>query len=739
MKKLFASLILFAIMAATAYADYWEQKIIPNSGNYILGIRVFGNNLYRATQNDGVHKSTDGGITWVGYSNGIRGYKNMHGLEIHNNQLWACSYGYGVYVLNTSTNTWEERSTGLPSTYKVWHLCSAGNNLVAGCWSPDANEIGTYVTTNNGTSWTRTCTASMNDFVYASGELWGSSQNYCYKSTDGGLTWTNVTGMGYPAIQSIARAGTSQNLVVGSNNGVVCVSTNNGSTWTTRAIPGCTNNVMSLVALNTVNGVYIAAGTSGSGVYYSENAGVTWTKIERIGMKNQQCWTMYYPNTYFEGELSLFVGTNGKGIFKTNLSDAEFGYVWNTTFRRTNAIGGYGPTLTKMGSYYYIASVGCPGYPGIYRTSLDFSTSEAVYLPQSANTITTQGTNILAGAYNNTSSYSPVLVSTNGTTWTGKGSWTQGVEYLYANSSAIWAFKGMYYGSTSSKSTDGGTTWTNYTYPGGIMAMDVVSPTETFMLLQTNYPNNYYICNLYKNNSSGDCGHSGVVAVGGLTSDYYTSVRKFGSYVIVTSQSNGVFISTNSGTSFTQRNSGLPVSGMGYYPNLISSYMLGTVMYLGSVDGQVFKSTDYGMNWTSLSDQLPDCRIENFMADGTRLFATSYDGIFELKSGTAPRLPDVAESMYYPDSVQIAESNAQSNVISPNPAETYVDVKADFNEEGSITVTIYDLMNEKVVRFERPSSKSINERVDVSSFVAGSYFAVIENGKERFTCKFIKK
>lgn len=738
MKKTLLSLLVLAFATTTAFADYWEQKIIPNTGNYILGIRIFGGNLYRATQNDGVHKSTDGGITWFDYSTGIRGNQNMHGLEIHNNSLWACSYGYGVYVLNTTNNTWEERSTGLPSTYKVWHLISVGTNLIAGCWSSNSAENGTYMTTNNGINWTRTSTVSMNDFTFGNGEVWGASGNYCYKSTNYGASWTNVTVTGYPTINCVSRAN-AQILFVGSTNGAVLMTTDNGNSWTSRSIPGCTANVMSLCAIYTVNGTVLTAGTNGSGVYYSPNAGVTWTKIERLGLKNQTCWTLYYPSAYFEGELSLFVGTNGKGIFKTNWNGTEFGNIWVSTFRRTNAISGYAPSMTRFGNYYYIASVGCPGYPGVYRTDLNFTNAVPVYLQYPVETVITQGSNLFAGASNNSAGQPPILQSTTGTTWTGKGTWNQGVKYLYANSSAIWAFKGMYYGSTSSKSTDGGTTWTSFTYPGGIIAMDVVSPSDTYMLLQTNYPNNYYVCNLYKDAGSADCGHSGVNPIGNLSDDYYTSVKKFGSYVIVTSSINGVFISTNNGTTFTQKNTGLPTSGYGSLPNLVSSYMLGTVMYLGDADGRVFVSTNYGTNWTTVSAELPDCQIQNFMSDGTRLFATSYEGIFELKSGTAPRLPEVAEAKYYADSVQMSNLNTQSTAISPNPADGYINISAEFADEANINVSIFDLMNERVLYFERKSQQSLNERVDVSSFVAGSYFVVIENGTEKFYYKFIKK
>jgi len=79
--------------------------------------------------------------------------------------------------------------------------------------------------------------------------------------------------------------------------------------------------------------------------------------------------------------------------------------------------------------------------------------------------------------------------------------------------------------------------------------------------------------------------------------------------------SDGVFLSTDDGTSWTAVNEGLPSSEV---TTLVSS---GTNIFTGTHDKGVFLSTNNGSNWTAVNTGLTDTWVVSLAVSGTNLFA----------------------------------------------------------------------------------------------------------------------
>src|ERR1035437_11185631 len=79
-----------------------------------------------------------------------------------------------------------------------------------------------------------------------------------------------------------------------------------------------------------------------------------------------------------------------------------------------------------------------------------------------------------------------------------------------------------------------------------------------------------------------------------------------GTNIFAGTQEEGLYLSTNNGTTWTQINNGLPIRTYTVY----ALVFIGTNIFAGigsySAKGGVYLSTDNGGNWTRVSNDLPD-------------------------------------------------------------------------------------------------------------------------------------
>ena len=180
-----------------------------------------------------------------------------------------------------------------------------GDNIFAG------NDIGVYLSTNNGTSWNAVDTnVAAVSFAVSGNNIFVGTFGFVYLSTNNGSSWTEVrSGLTNPLINSLAIVGS--NIFAGISYGGVCRSSNNGTSWTAISSGLPTGTTVLSFAVSDTN---IFAGTP-SGVYLSTKNGTHWTAFYQglPVIKTVYCLAVSSGN--------IFAGTYSEGVWRRPLSE----------------------------------------------------------------------------------------------------------------------------------------------------------------------------------------------------------------------------------------------------------------------------------------------------------------------------------------------------------------------------------------------------------------------------------
>ena len=232
----------------------------PNNGTYQpngigrLASLTFhptnSNILYAGSPGGGIWKSTSKGKDWVSISNGLVRLgvssivvhpKNPNTIYIGTGDRDANDTpGYGVWKSTDGGQTWVawNRGMGNVPVYEILMNPRNPDTLVAGGY------YGTYLSTNGGSSWTRTSTISVKDLAFKPGDpsIVYAAGNLFYRSSNGGASFSRVS-TGLPTSARRLALGVSPDnpayvyVLAGAYNGLVGVfrSTNSGVSFTTRS------------------------------------------------------------------------------------------------------------------------------------------------------------------------------------------------------------------------------------------------------------------------------------------------------------------------------------------------------------------------------------------------------------------------------------------------------------------------------------------------------------------------
>jgi len=236
-------------IATTAQVGTRISKIVvdPSNSNHIF---VAGNY--------GLIVSTDGGSTWS-VASSVGQCNDVEIDPVNPANIYASFYGQGVYKSTDGGLTWTQLSGGLPTTgFTRIELAVAPSNplvIYASFASTTYSLLGLYKSTDGGVTWTQLTNTPdyltpqgfydhciivdpLNpDVVYAGGvyPYPGSTNHGLEMSTDGGATWTDITIASdgtklHPDIQTLAISSNGE-LWVGTDGGV-WKTASPGVTWT---------------------------------------------------------------------------------------------------------------------------------------------------------------------------------------------------------------------------------------------------------------------------------------------------------------------------------------------------------------------------------------------------------------------------------------------------------------------------------------------------------------------------
>ena len=324
----------------------------------ISDIIASGPNLLAAAKSScpsylNIFKSTDNGASWTGTS-GLAG-NVVHSFVIKDGSVWATFAGLpknsGLARSTDNGNTWQVvpsiitnagaaivsdnaiivaednfiwRSTDDGMSWDIveqFALTGIGSFAKAGTKLFGAATTGIQTSTDNGASWNfEAFSNGAYSFSAIGSTIYLGSSSKVFKSTDLGTTWIDVsTGLGKGGIQALLYDGST--LFAGTPADAVGIfrSTNGGTSWEPAAagLP-----VASLIRGQIAFGAYVFAGTEGDGIYRSSDHGNTWTKtdVDNSLLAHQLVFAFCAKDN------ALYAGA-GNGIYKS--TDG------GTTFQRT--------------------------------------------------------------------------------------------------------------------------------------------------------------------------------------------------------------------------------------------------------------------------------------------------------------------------------------------------------------------------------------------------------------------
>jgi hypothetical protein len=210
-----------------------------------------------------------------------------------------------------------------------------------------------------------------------------------------------------------------------------------------------------------------------------------------------------------------------------------------------------------------------------------------------------------------------------------------------------------------------------------------------------------------------------------------------------------VFVSSNSGSNWVARNSGLPIKYVyGFTYN-------GSYMFAATAVG-VYRSSNGGNSWTLSNSGIPASYVSNIISRGANIFAGAADGIYQSSNnGNNWSKVDGISPYLYPKSLLLTDNYLFSGIVGngifkrslseiigiqnintetpskyslsqnyPNPFNPMTNVKFSIVKAGDVKIVVYDIQGREVQTLvnERLGAGTYEVRFDGSGLTSGVYF-----------------
>jgi len=176
----------------------WEKKLITGQPVDITAFYQVGNRTFAGTYSEGIYQSTDYGISWEPFSNGLGSFAEYASVfTLSGDTLFYGSDGGGIYFLKLSTASWQSYNQNLPSNY-AWtinDLAVTNTNIIA-----SGGASGTYYLRPKGSAeWTESriqtpggIYTTPNVFLAFADTVFAGSRWGIFRSVDNGYNWDSV-------------------------------------------------------------------------------------------------------------------------------------------------------------------------------------------------------------------------------------------------------------------------------------------------------------------------------------------------------------------------------------------------------------------------------------------------------------------------------------------------------------------------------------------------------------------
>ena len=588
----------------------WEKTAGP-PGLTVTVIYKANSVVYAGTDTQGIYKSTDDGLNWTAANNGIERASIHDIISSGGNLLVAgsstCSSFNNVFKSTDNGATWSTTS-GLSGKIAL-SFAIKGSVVYAGLFNP--NGGGVFRSSDNGNTWQEVPSPIENgDKVFVSDNaIIVAEDNFIWRSLDDGASWDVVEQFALTGINSFARAGTK--LFAAATSGIM-TSTDNGGSWTFSPF---SNGAYSFSS----NGSTIYLGSS-SKVFKSTDFGATWVDVSTGLGKGGIRALLYDGNNLFAG-----TPTDAAGMYRST----NGGMSWAAAAAGL-PIGSDIRSLISFGGYLFAGTQG----DGIYRSGDHGNTwaktdiNNSLLAQQLVFTFCIKDNALFAGAANGIyksadggATFQRILngfpTNTNVTAYSLTVSSGNIIAAVGVSLSPTETLHAIFY------SSDNGSTWHQANLPVNATFVSSVASDRSSLAYAGVFGQSSSVTGLYKSFD------------GGVTWVSRTSVNSLdierlaanGSNVLASTLFTAFYSRDYGELEWAPSNPGNCPGGCG-----IATYTLrGSSIFAGNTDG-MFLSTDSGVSWTSINEGFPGCPkpvVEASCADNNYLFAgTSGEGVW---------------------------------------------------------------------------------------------------------------
>ena len=589
MKKI-VYILMFLAITISANAQWVQMSNGMGNNQTVRALTTNGLDIFAGTESFGVYISTNNGQNWTQTALNNR---TISSLSINGNNIFAGTEGNGVYISTNNGQSWTQTILGDNFIRK---LASGGNIVFA------ATNAGVYRTTNNGTNWTLAGLSSLWITALTVNEnriFAGHNGSGVHLSTNNGTNWTQ-TSLNNGDVSAIASQGNYVYAGTGGTGGSPNLfrSTDNGTTWTQISM---FNKIVHSLA---INGNFVFAGTN-DGAYLSTDNGSNWSSINQgfsstpiikaftiygdyihAGSVSQSVWRLDFSFPLPDPPQLLSPANNST----ENLVNLDL--VWRKV---------------QFSSHYNIVLAIDPSFLNIIKDSTLADTSITI---SNLNTLTNYYWKVKANSYSQWGPFSPTFTFKTGSPWipmyngmnTGKivKAYTTIGNNIFAGTQS----NGVY------KSTDNGLNWISVN--NGLSNQNILSLTSynNFLYAGTS------LGGIYQSTNNGDYW---VAVSNGLGNNAKVNTLLTKGTSIYAGTASGVFMTTNNGGLWTQ-------SGLTWDTRIL--YLNGNTIYAGTYLGGLHISTDNGTSWMARNSGLGNMRVLSITVNGNNLFAGTEGGIF---------------------------------------------------------------------------------------------------------------
>jgi photosystem II stability/assembly factor-like uncharacterized protein len=266
-----------------------------------------------------------GPATWTAMNNGLLNFKVKNVVASRQNEkVLYCGTDSGVHRSDDGGANWRQVAGGLSdmAIYRVTVSQSNSELVYCSTWNSGVSRSSdggkSWAQINKGMTTLNTMMVEVDgqnpQTVYAA--TWGGG---LFKSADGGDSWSDFnTGLSSQNTYFVFSGRASPNPVIGSLDTAGLFAFQDGK-WVD-ANKGMNFGWVMWMAQDPANGKRLVACTAGSGIYLSEDGGLSWAQ-KNTGLTNQQIKSA----AFHPGKPGvIYAGTDGGGVFKSTDGGASW-------------------------------------------------------------------------------------------------------------------------------------------------------------------------------------------------------------------------------------------------------------------------------------------------------------------------------------------------------------------------------------------------------------------------------